>query len=90
MNDKGFLIGKLQKTNRVVTIELYKKGKLVGADQDGSRERVTVVAAIFVDSTKFRQLSSPKPCLVTCEAPGLTISSLLSIVATSPRHQMDG
>jgi hypothetical protein len=38
MDEKGFLISRLQKTQRVFTKDLYKQGKLVGASQNGSRE----------------------------------------------------
>ena len=37
MDEKGFLIDRLQKTQKVFTKDLYKQGKLVGAGQDGSR-----------------------------------------------------
>jgi hypothetical protein len=38
MDEKGFLISRLQKTQRVFTKDLYKQGKLVGASQNDSRE----------------------------------------------------
>ena len=53
MDEKGFLIGRLQKTQRVFTKDLYKQGKLVGAGQDGSREWITVVATICADGTSL-------------------------------------
>ena len=51
MDKKGFLVGRLQKTQRVFTRDLYEQGKLVGAGQDGSREWITVVATICADGT---------------------------------------
>jgi hypothetical protein len=51
MDEKGFLVGKLQKTRRVFTRELYEQGNLTGADQDGSREWITTVATICADGT---------------------------------------
>lgn len=53
MDEKGFLIGKLQKTQRVFTKDLYKQGRLGGAGQDGSREWITVVATICADGTSL-------------------------------------
>jgi hypothetical protein len=53
MDEKGFLIGKLQKTRRIFTRELYERGTLAGAGQDGSREWITVVATICADGTRL-------------------------------------
>ncbi|KAI6788227.1 hypothetical protein KC361_g9166 [Hortaea werneckii] len=53
MDEKGFLIGKLQKTRRIFTRELYEQSTLTGAGQDGSREWITVVATICADGTKL-------------------------------------
>lgn len=64
MDEKGFLIGKLQKTRRIFTRELYEQGTLAGAGQDGSREWITVVATICADGTKL------PPALVYKAIPG--------------------
>jgi hypothetical protein len=53
MDEKGFLISRLQKTQRVFTKHLYKQVKLVGAGQDGSREWITLVATICTDGTSL-------------------------------------
>jgi transposase-like protein len=53
MDEKGFLIGRLQKTRRIFTRELYERGNLAGAGQDGSREWITVVATICADGTRL-------------------------------------
>jgi hypothetical protein len=53
MDEKGFLIGRLQKTQRVFTNDLYKQVKLVGAGQDGSPEWITVVATICADGASL-------------------------------------
>jgi hypothetical protein len=53
MDEKGFLIGRLQKTQRVFTKDLYKQGKLTRAGQDGSREWITVVATICAGGTSL-------------------------------------
>ena len=51
MDEKGFLLGKLQKTQRVFTKGLYNHGKVLSSGGDGSREWVTVLAAICADGT---------------------------------------
>ena len=53
MDEKGFLIGRLQKTRRVVSRDLYEQGRLLGAGQDGNREWITVVATICADGSKL-------------------------------------
>jgi hypothetical protein len=53
MDEKGFLVGKLQKTRRGFTRGLYEQGNLTGAGQDGSREWITVVATICADGTRL-------------------------------------
>ena len=53
MDEKGFLIGKLQKTRRIIARELYERGSLAGAGQDGSREWITVVATTCADGTRL-------------------------------------
>ena len=51
MDEQGFLIRVLQKTRRVFDTEQIKKGKLLGAGQDGNREWVTIIGAICMDGT---------------------------------------
>jgi hypothetical protein len=51
MDEKGFLIGILTKTKRVVNLNLLKQGKLKGAGQDGSRSWVTFIASVCCDGT---------------------------------------
>lgn len=53
MDEKGFLIGKLQKTHRISSRELYERGTLAGTGQDGNREWITVVATICADGTRL-------------------------------------
>jgi hypothetical protein len=38
MDEKGFLIGRLQKTRRVFTKDSYKQGKAIEAGQNDGRE----------------------------------------------------
>lgn len=53
MDEKGFLIGKLQKSRRIFTQELYERGNLAKSGQDGSREWITVAATICADGTRL-------------------------------------
>jgi hypothetical protein len=53
MDEKGFLIGKLQNTRRIFARELYERGTLARAGQDGGREWITVVATICADGTRL-------------------------------------
>jgi hypothetical protein len=51
MDEKGFLIGVLQKTRRVFDKEHLSRGKLLGAGQDGNREWITLIGSICMDGT---------------------------------------
>jgi hypothetical protein len=51
MDEKGFLIGELQKLKRIFTRKYFASGKLLGAGQDGNREWVTILACICMDGT---------------------------------------
>jgi hypothetical protein len=51
MDEKGFLMSVLKKTKRIVNINLLKKRKLKGADQDGNRGWITFIASICCDGT---------------------------------------
>lgn len=53
MDEKGFLIGRLQKSQRIFGRELYERGNLTRAGQDGNRELITVVATICADGTRL-------------------------------------
>jgi hypothetical protein len=46
MDEKGFLIGYLQKVRRIFPKALMEKQKLLGTSQDGSREWITLLATI--------------------------------------------
>ncbi|THC92492.1 hypothetical protein EYZ11_008030 [Aspergillus tanneri] len=48
-DEKGFQIGLSRSTKRVVTREALRRGKLLGASQDGNREFITLIAAICAD-----------------------------------------
>ncbi|SMR48600.1 unnamed protein product [Zymoseptoria tritici ST99CH_1E4] len=51
MDEKGFLIGMLQKTRRIFTKKHYLSERLIGNMQDGSREWITLIATICADGT---------------------------------------
>ena len=51
MDEKGFLIGKLQKTKRIFSRAWKEQGKLQGIAQDGSRTWITLVACICADGS---------------------------------------
>jgi len=50
-DEKGFLLGILQKIKRILTRVHADSGKLQGSGQDGSREWITLVACICMDGT---------------------------------------
>lgn len=51
MDEKGFMIGQIQKSHRVFTKDTYEANKLLVAGQDGNREWITVLATICADGT---------------------------------------
>jgi hypothetical protein len=50
-DEKGFMIGKLQKRKRIFSSNLYSMGQLKGAGEPGSREWITLLACICADGT---------------------------------------
>ena len=53
MDEKGFLLGHLQKVQRVFPKALMARQKLLGSGQDGNREWITVIATICADGTSL-------------------------------------
>jgi hypothetical protein len=51
MDEKGFILGKIQKTRRIFTQQWQEQGKLLGAVQDGNREWITLVAGVCMDGS---------------------------------------
>ena len=51
MDEKGFLMGVLNKTLRIVPVKALRQGKVKGAGQDGSRGWITLIAGICCDGT---------------------------------------
>jgi len=56
MDEKGFLLGRLNKGRRIFSKDLKGSGKLLAAVQDGSRDWLTVVATICADGTALAPL----------------------------------
>jgi hypothetical protein len=53
MDEKGFLIGHLQKVQRIFPKALMKQQNLLGAGQDGSGEWITLIATICADGSSL-------------------------------------
>jgi len=53
MDEKGFLIGQLQKVKRVFPKALMQQQRLLGTGQDGSREWITLLATICADGSSL-------------------------------------
>ena len=53
MDEKGFLIGHLQKSKRIFSKAMMKQQRLLGTGQDGSREWITIVATICADGSSL-------------------------------------
>jgi hypothetical protein len=64
MEEKGFLIGHLQKVKRIFPKALVRTHKLLGTGQDGAQHWITLMATIRADS------SSLPPALIYKAASG--------------------
>jgi hypothetical protein len=53
LDEKGFLMGKIRKTCRVFAKHLFENGSLIGVNEDGNREWITLLAAICADGTWY-------------------------------------
>jgi hypothetical protein len=56
IDEKGFLLRRLNKVRRIFSRDLKGSGKLLGAVQDGSRDWMTVAATICADGTELAPL----------------------------------
>jgi hypothetical protein len=56
MNEKGFLLGRLNKVRRIFSKDLKGSGKLLRAARDGSRDWLTVVATTCANGTALAPL----------------------------------
>ncbi|KAL5610690.1 hypothetical protein FOBRF1_006807 [Fusarium oxysporum] len=53
MDEKGFLLGVINRTKRVFDVNAKRQGKLLGASQDGNRSWITFLACICQDMTSL-------------------------------------
>jgi hypothetical protein len=53
LDEKGFMIGYSKSTKRIVTRTAYERGQLMGAQHDGNREWITLLAAIIAIGRKL-------------------------------------
>ena len=53
MDEKGFLIGYLTKARRIFSKEAFQKGRVLGNNQDGNREWITVIASVCADGSSL-------------------------------------
>jgi hypothetical protein len=53
MDEKGFLIGHLQKVRRIFPKALMQQQRLLGTGQDGSREWITLIATICANGSSL-------------------------------------
>jgi hypothetical protein len=51
MDEKGFIIGLMSKTYRIMSQEAYESGRIEFAITDSNREFVTLIACICADGT---------------------------------------
>jgi hypothetical protein len=52
-DEKGFIIGLMNRTQRIMSLEAYRSGRIQLALTDGNREFVTLLACICADGTKI-------------------------------------
>jgi hypothetical protein len=69
MDEKGFLIGVLQRLQRVYSKEAFNRGSLSIASQDGNREWITCIASICMDGSWI------PPTLIYQAQPGTVMDS---------------
>ena len=50
-DEKGFLIGVANRTNRIMTREAYDNGRVTHASQDGNKEFISLLACVGADGT---------------------------------------
>jgi hypothetical protein len=53
MDEKGFLLSIISRMRRIVLLQSLKEGKIKGAIQDGSREFISLLAAISATSERM-------------------------------------
>ncbi|KAL5610899.1 hypothetical protein FOBRF1_007016 [Fusarium oxysporum] len=79
MDEKGFLLGVINRTKRVFDVNAKRQGKLLGASQDGNRSWITFLACICQDMTSL------PPFLIYQGKPGQVQDTWLT--EFDPEHQ---
>ncbi|OAQ58563.1 DDE superfamily endonuclease, CENP-B-like protein [Purpureocillium lilacinum] len=79
VDEKGFLLGVINRTKRVFSLNVKKQGKLLGAAQDGNRSWITFLACVCQDMTSL------PPFLIYQGKPGQVQDSWLT--EFEPEHQ---
>ncbi|KAH7460894.1 hypothetical protein FOMA001_g19363 [Fusarium oxysporum f. sp. matthiolae] len=79
MDEKGFLLGVINRTKRVFDVNAKRLGKLLGASQDGNRSWITFLACICQDMTSL------PPFLIYQGKPGQVQDTWLTDF--DPEHQ---
>ncbi|RKK07648.1 hypothetical protein BFJ65_g17853 [Fusarium oxysporum f. sp. cepae] len=79
MDEKGFLLGVINRTKRVFDVNAKRQGKLLGASQDGNRSWITFLACICQDMTSL------PPFLIYQGKPGQVQDTWLTDF--DPEHQ---
>jgi len=79
VDEKGFLLGVINRTKRVFSLNVKKQGKLLGASQDGNRSWITFLACVSQDMTSL------PPFLIYQGKPGQVQDSWLT--EFDPEHQ---
>ncbi|XP_044715550.1 DDE superfamily endonuclease domain-containing protein [Hirsutella rhossiliensis] len=79
VDEKGFLLGVINRTKRVFSVRAKKQGKLIGAAQDGNRSWITFLACVCQDLTAL------PPFLIYQGKPGQVQDSWLT--EFDPEHQ---
>ena len=51
MDEKGFIIGVIGKSQRIFNKDAFEKGRKLGSNQDGNRQWITVLATVCADGT---------------------------------------
>ena len=51
MDEKDFILGVIGKQHRIFNKEAYERGRILGSNQDGNREWITVIAIVCADGT---------------------------------------
>jgi hypothetical protein len=52
-NEKGFLLGLAQTLKQIITLNVYKKGLIIGVLQNSSQEFLSLLVCICANSTKL-------------------------------------